>query len=173
MQSILYFALWHSKHNVHTSREDVELRIELGNGTTPSIVWTYQLFRVGGADTNYWLTIGEGKGVGGTYDAMAYHRSALQTKITTLTITPAAQYNIIERGGGTNFATPPTSMAGTAITVLAQINWVGMRMASYQHFTKVQMKIHPKRCSTVWWSELSRASPANQYPLTRALLISS
>ena len=54
----------------------MELRIELGNGTVPSIVWTYQLFKVGGADTNYTLTIGQGTGVGGTYDAMAYHNGA-------------------------------------------------------------------------------------------------
>ena len=36
-----------------TTREDVELRIEVGNETTPSIVWTYQLFQVGGAETNW------------------------------------------------------------------------------------------------------------------------
>ena len=66
---------WYGLENIHclTTREDVELRIELGNGTVPSIVWTYQLFKVGGADTNYRLTIGQGTGVGGTYDAMAYH----------------------------------------------------------------------------------------------------
>ena len=64
---------WYGLENIHclTARDDVELRIELGNGTTPSIVWTYQLFRVGGASTQYTLTIGEGTGVGGTFDAMA------------------------------------------------------------------------------------------------------
>ena len=66
---------WYGLEKMHclTTREDVELRIELGNGTTPSIVWTYQLFRVGGADTNYRLTIGQGKGVGGTFDGMAHN----------------------------------------------------------------------------------------------------
>ena len=54
----------------------VELRIELGNGTVPSIVWTYQLFKLGGADTNYRLTIGQGTGVGGTRDAMAISNGA-------------------------------------------------------------------------------------------------
>ena len=57
---------WYGLEKMHclTTREDVELRIELGNGTTPSIVWTYQLFRVGGAGTNYQLTIGQGTGGG-------------------------------------------------------------------------------------------------------------
>ena len=32
----------------------------------PSIVWTYQLYKVGGAETNYRLTIGQFKGVGST-----------------------------------------------------------------------------------------------------------
>ena len=70
---------WYGLENIYrlTTREDVELRIELGNGTVPSIVWTYQLFNVSGADTNYRLTIGQGTGVGGTFDAMAYHNGAL------------------------------------------------------------------------------------------------
>ena len=70
---------WYGLENIHclTTREDVELRIELGNGTVPSMVWTYQLFKVGGADTNYRLTIGQGTGVGGTYyDALAGHSGA-------------------------------------------------------------------------------------------------
>ena len=64
---------WYGLENIHclTTREDVELRIEVGNETTPSIVWTYQLFQVGGAETNYVLTIGEGQGTGAP-DGMAY-----------------------------------------------------------------------------------------------------
>ena len=66
--------LWYGLENIHclTTREDVELRIEVGNETTPSIVWTYQLFQVGGAETNYTLTIGEGEGTSGA-DKMAFH----------------------------------------------------------------------------------------------------
>ena len=60
--------LWYRLEKIHclTAQEDVELRIELGNGPKPSIVWTYQLFKVGGAETNYQLTIGQFKGVGST-----------------------------------------------------------------------------------------------------------
>ena len=66
---------WYGLEKIHclTTRDDVELRIELGNGTTPSTVWTYQLFRVQGAETNYQLTIGQGTGVGETFDAMGRH----------------------------------------------------------------------------------------------------
>ena len=46
---------WYGLEKIHclTTREDVELYIEIGNGTEPFIVWTYQLFKVGGAETNY------------------------------------------------------------------------------------------------------------------------
>ena len=46
---------WYGLKKIHclTTQEDEELRIELGNGPKPSIVWTYRLFKVGGAETNY------------------------------------------------------------------------------------------------------------------------
>ena len=68
---------WYGLENIHclTTREDVELRIEVGNETTPSIVWTYQLFQVGGAETNYVLTVGEGQGTGAP-NRMTYHSGA-------------------------------------------------------------------------------------------------
>ena len=66
---------WYGLEKIHclTTRDDVKLRIELGFGNEPSEVWTYQLFKVDGAETNYTLTIGPGQGEGGTIDAMAYH----------------------------------------------------------------------------------------------------
>ena len=38
--------------NIHSlmTNDDVELHIELGNGDTPSIIQTYQLFKVGGPE---------------------------------------------------------------------------------------------------------------------------
>ena len=33
------------------TRDDVEVRFVTGNRTEPSVVWTYQLFRVDGAET--------------------------------------------------------------------------------------------------------------------------
>ena len=39
-------------------------------------MWTYQLFKVGGAETNYQLTIGQGQGVGSAYNAMAHSNGA-------------------------------------------------------------------------------------------------
>ena len=65
---------WYGLKNIHclTSREAVELRIEIGNETEPSIVWEYSTFRI--ADKPYYtLTVGGGKGVGDTYNAFYEH----------------------------------------------------------------------------------------------------
>lgn len=53
--------------NSLTELDDVELRIELGNGTEPSVIWTYKLFKVGDATTNFKLTIGPGVKVKGNW----------------------------------------------------------------------------------------------------------
>ena len=67
---------WYGLRNIHylTTRDDVELRIDMvreDDGTEFS--WTYQTFRVAGADDKYTLTIGEGEGTG--RDAMKYHNN--------------------------------------------------------------------------------------------------
>jgi len=123
-----------------TTREEVELRIELGNGTTPSIMWTYQLFKVGGSDTNYRLTIGQGKGEGDTSDAMAYHN-------------------------GQPFSTPDQDNKGTNCPKRCEGSWwyndcyhanlngkhstslVRWYNGKWLHFPNVEMKVRPKNCS--------------------------
>ena len=107
---------WYGLENIHclTTREDVELRIEVGNETTPSIVWTYQLFRVGGAETNYVLTIGEGEGTGAP-DGMAYQNgSPFSTRDRDKVLT--VLLNLVEHGG-INLAFTPASMESTPITL--------------------------------------------------------
>ena len=150
---------WYGLENIHclTTREDVELRIELGNGIVPSIVWTYQLFRVSGADTNYTLTIGQGTGVGGTFDAMAFHNGArFSTRDSDHNNCPK------EYGGGWWYQgchhanlnskyklhTPEIDGASAVPTPGAnRLTWFDGGV--YQHYTKVQMKIRPRRCNSI------------------------
>ena len=65
---------WYGLKNIHclTEREQLELRIEIGNGTASPIVWVYQTFRVD-AEPSYTLHIGDGAGEGDTNDAMMSH----------------------------------------------------------------------------------------------------
>ena len=146
---------WYGLENIHclTTRDDVELRIELGNGTTPSIVWTYQLFRVGGAATDYVLTIGEGQGVGGTFDAMAYHNGKRFStpdndnddgSFNCASFLYGAWWYGIDCGysnlnGRYQFSSTSTHNG-------YRLSWHD-GPGNVLHFTKVQMKIRPKRCS--------------------------
>ena len=136
---------WYGLENIYrlTTREDVELRIELGNGTVPSIVWTYQLFNVSGADTNYRLTIGQGTGVGGTFDAMAYHNGAEFSTQDQDHDTSA--FNCAKKHEGAWWFKNCLTSNLNGKYVFHRLCWFD---GSYcQHYTKVQMKIRPKRCS--------------------------
>jgi hypothetical protein len=138
---------WYGLEKIHclTTREDVELRIEIGNGTTPSVVWTYQLFRVQGAETNYRLTIGQGTGVGGTHDAMAYHNG--HPFSTPDRDNDAAGHSCAVTHGGAwwYYNCYHANLNG-------KFGWhgsTGNRLSWYTgHYTNVAMKIRPKRCRT-------------------------
>ena len=151
---------WYGLENIHclTTRDDVELRIELGNGTTPSIVWTYQLFQVGGAATNYRLTIGEGQGVGNSYDAMANQNgrpfSTRDNDNDAWSQNCAAVYGgawwynrcFSSNLNGKYVLHTPENYSGSYTAGANRLSWYnGSR---YVHFTKVQMKIRPKTCVT-------------------------
>ena len=148
---------WYGLDNIHrlTTNDDVELRIEIGNGTQPSIVWTYQLFRVGGADTNYLLTIGQGQGVGNSFNAMAEQNGRpFSTRDRDNDAYPrncAAVFGGAwwyyrcfhsNLNGGYEHHTPEDGAGGNDFD--ASLIWYTGR---WTHFTKVQMKIRPKRCT--------------------------
>ena len=150
---------WYGLENIHhlTTREYVELRIELGNETVPSIVWTYHQFKVGGADTNYRLTIGQGTGVGGTFDAMAYHNGAEFSTRDQDHDTGDGGYSCAKVHGGAWWykACFRSNLNGKYVYHTPE-DWSGpyvpykvcwVEGGYCQHYTKVQMKIRPKRCS--------------------------
>ena len=153
---------WYGLENIHclTTREDVELRIEVGNETTPSIVWTYQLFRVGGAETNYVLTIGEGQGTGAP-DSMAYH-NGMQFSTRDRDNDATSNANCAARYGGAWWYkgcvysslngkhTYHIPEDGTATHPAYRLYWWDGSSSQTSHFTKAAMKIRPKRagCKT-------------------------
>ena len=149
---------WYGLEKIHclTTRDDVELRIELGNGTEPSEVWTYQLFKVAGAKDNYRLTIGPGQGEGGTHDAMAYHN---QMQFSTrdcdndrdsrncATIYGGAWWHkscfYSNLNGKYELHTPEDG--GSFAKGANRLVWYNG--SAYIHYTKVEMKIRPKNCN--------------------------
>ena len=136
---------WYGLEKIHclTTREHVELRIELGNGPKPSIVWTYQLFKVGGAETNYRLTIGQGQGMGGTFDAMAYHNGRSFT--TPDRDNDGNSGNCAVSVGGAWWYTSCHYADLNGNYTSSNPGWHNGSKAV--KFTKIQMKIRPKRCS--------------------------
>ena len=140
---------WYGLEKIHclTTRDDVELRIEIGNGTTPSIVWTYQLFRVEGAETNYRLTIGQGTGVGGTFDAMAYNNGSQFSTPDRDTANNCARDRM---GPWWHRSCTWTNLNGRynyhPSGPLYVLSW--RTNGSAIHYTKVSMKIRPKNCGT-------------------------
>ena len=142
---------WYGLEKIHclTTRDDVELRIELGNGTTPSIVWTYQLFRVQGAETNYRLTIGQGTGVGGTHDSMARHNGHSFSTPDRDNDAWTGNSCATKWGGAWWY------VACAESNLNGKHGWHGYperRLSwytgsSWNHYTKVSMKIRPKSCN--------------------------
>ena len=68
---------WLGLQNIHrlSTRDDVELRIDLQDEEGNNLTWTYQEFRVDGPADNYRLHIGEAEGPPGSFDAMAKHNN--------------------------------------------------------------------------------------------------
>ena len=68
---------WLGLQNIHrlTTRDEVELRIDLEDEEGNYVTWTYQEFRVDGPADNYRLHIGEAEGPPGSFDAMANHNN--------------------------------------------------------------------------------------------------
>ena len=132
---------WFGLRNIHclTTREEVELRIDIQRTDGSYVNWTYQEFRVDGPEDNYRLHIGQGEGTTGTNDAMAHNNNR-----------PFSTYDrdndawsrncALERkgawwhGGCTN--TSPNSPHGNTY-----FHWYTATLLS------VEMKVRPKTCT--------------------------
>ena len=149
---------WYGLEKIHclTTRDDVELRIELGNGTEPSEVWTHQLFKVAGAKTNYTLTIGPGQGEGGTHDSMAYHNQMQfstrdcdndrYSRNCASVYGGAWWYNGCFHSNLNGKYELHTPEDGGSFTEGAN-RLVWYNGSVWIHYTEVEMKIRPKNCN--------------------------
>lgn len=147
---------WYGLENIHclTTRDAVELRIEVGNGPKPDEVWTYQSFRVDGVATNYRLAIGEAQGEG-SVDSMAYSNgSPFSTRDrdndnfgrNCATVYGGAWwYNACfhaNLNGKYELHTPEDG--GSFVAGANRLTWYNG--SQWPGYTNVQMKIRPKRC---------------------------
>ena len=142
---------WYGLKNIHclTNREPMELRIELGNGTEPLIVWEYQTFRVA-TGPYYALTIGVGKGVGDTYDAFYQQRNQYFYTYDRDIRKCAKTLG----GGWWYYSSAPchrTNLNGkyepSGAPTQNKLSWYTTSPGGYVHFTHVSMKVRPKSCA--------------------------
>ncbi len=72
---------WYGLENIHclTTRDDVELRVELKSSDGTNVTWTYQTFKVEEPSSSYLLSIGDGQG-----SSSDFMSSSNNKKFTTL-----------------------------------------------------------------------------------------
>ena len=146
---------WYGLRNIHclTSREDVELRIDMKAENGTNLTWTYQLFQVAGPEDKYRLQIGSGVGRGP--DSMVYHNgnqfSTYDQDNDKAGVRNCAAY--FKGGWWYNacyysnlngpHAQPPASEGGNHNSRL--LWWDG---SSFLYVPYTEMKIRPKTCAT-------------------------
>ena len=132
---------WFGLRNIHclTTREEVELRIDMQFTDGRYFNWTYQEFQVDGPEDNYRLHIGQGEGTTGITDAMAYHNNQAFSTYDRDNDDHSSLNCALNLKGGWWYKschhTSPNSPHG------GNFYWVPRRLSD------VEMKIRPKTCT--------------------------
>ena len=135
---------WFGLRNIHclTTREEVELRIDMKRTNGAHINWTYQEFRVDGPEDNYRLHISQGEGTTGTPDGLAYHNNS-----------PFSTYDRDNDAHNTNCAVTHKAgwwYKGCRHTVLTAPHGSSYGFRWYSNslaLSDVEMKVRPKTCT--------------------------
>ena len=66
---------WYGLRNIHclTTRDTMQLQVQLNYSNGTGLTWTYHHFRVLGAENDYRLHIGRAEGPSGFHDALRHH----------------------------------------------------------------------------------------------------
>ena len=143
---------WYGLEKIHclTTKDDVELRIELGFEDEPSEVWTYQLFKVAGVETYYQLTIGPGQGEGGTHDAMAYHnKMPFSTQDRDNDSLNHRNCASLHEGAWWYRSCFDSDLNGKYEIQGGSHTQTWNNGSTYIPYTKIEMKIKPKNCNVI------------------------
>jgi len=139
---------WYGLRNIHclTTRESVELRIDLQDEQGNKLTWVYQQFSVDGADQKYRLHIGQGTGTPGSIDGMAGSHSLNNMNFTTFDRDNdrASHLNCaaLHRGGWWYRSCYYANLNGLHRN--KRIIWYNG--SSHIYYPSVEMKIRPKAC---------------------------
>ena len=150
---------WIGLRNMHclTTRDDVDLMIDLRDNNGNGMTWIYHDFKVNGSNDKYRLQIGEAEGPPGAYDAMAIHNGM-----------PFSTYDSDNDDNSGNCAHlfggwwhgPDCYATGAILTGLhtdtvqsSRLLWyLGGQLrdiGSYKYYHNVEIKIRPKSCAAI------------------------
>ena len=148
---------WYGLRNIYglTTREEVELRIDLQDEQGNKVMWVYQQFSVDGPEQKYRLHIGQGTGTPGSFDAMAYHNNMYFSTFDrdndqsgencANRYRAAWWYRICFRATLNGPHTPITPPPPTPN--LNRIMWASADLdTSGTYYPSVEMKVRPKAC---------------------------
>ena len=147
---------WYGLRNIHclTTRESVELRIDLQDEQGNKVTWVYQQFSVDGPDQKYRLHIGQGTETPpGSRDSMAYHNNMSFSTMDSdndqksggncaVSYRGAWWYNdcfhMNLNGPHTPITPPPPDPTANRIMWHNGSKWI--------YYPSVEMKVRPKTC---------------------------
>ena len=145
---------WYGLRNIHclTTRESVELRIDLQDEQGNKLTWVYQQFSVDGSDQKYRLHIGQGTGtLSGSFDAMASHNNMTFSTFDRDNDQSNGNCAVSYKGAwwyrgcfNANLNGPHDPITPPPPTATAnRIVWYN---GSYIYYPSVEMKVRPKTC---------------------------
>ena len=144
---------WLGLRNIHclTTRDEVDLMIDLRKADGNGMTWIYHTFKVNGSNDRYRLHIGDGEGPLNGNDAMAFHNGKVFSTYDNDNVHNCAAYC---KGGWwfehcyTSFLTGPH----TDSQVWQRLLWHDGETShpptsNFDYYHDVDMKIRPKTCS--------------------------
>ena len=138
---------WYGLRNIHclTTRESVELRIDLQDEEGNKVTWVYQQFSVDGPDQKYRLHIGQATGTPGSFDAMAYHNNIYFNTPDRNNDQHGTNCAVKDRGEWWFNGCFMAYLNGPYSPQLSDPN--ANRIAWFPgNYASVEMKVHPKTC---------------------------
>ena len=142
---------WYGLRNIHclTTRESVELRIDLQDEQGNKLTWVYQQFNVDGPDQKYRLHIGQGTGTpSGSHDAMAYQNNMTFSTFDRDNDAWSGGHCAADYKGGwwySGCANANLNAQHTASSAHQRVAWyyIGRK---WVYYPSVEMKVRPKTC---------------------------
>lgn len=148
---------WLGLRNIHclTTRDEVDLMIDLRHNNGNGMTWIYHNFKVNGSDDKYRLQIGQAEGPPGGFDAMAYHNGKQFSTLNSDNDGSSTRCAYSYQGGW--WHGPQCYAMGSLLTgphtdavQWNRLQWnlgQGRDIGYYQYYHNVFMKIRPKSCA--------------------------